>query len=224
MVLVVIATVCLLISIRVYDLGMGWVGIYTPILILLYLFMMRVIFTREQRQHFQLSEDIEVLKYESLSLRRTYLSFALAATFVIGAGIWLAFIGKDIAQATGWGESFVGSLFIAFTTSLPEIAVSFAALRLGAIDMCIANIIGSNLFNMTIVSICDLFYWQGPILAAVSESHIFTGLIILAMTGIFLAGLTSRTQHKTPLGVSWYVPPLIALFLLGAYISFTMSD
>ncbi|TET87895.1 MAG: sodium:calcium antiporter [Dehalococcoidia bacterium] len=224
MVLVMIATVSLLISIRVYDLGMGWVGIYTPILILLYLFMMRWIFTREQRQHFQPSEDIEVLKYESLSLRRTYLGFALAATFVIGAGIWLAFIGKDIAQATGWGESFVGSIFIAFTTSLPEIAVSFAALRLGAVDMCIANIIGSNLFNMTIVSICDLFYWQGPILAAVSESHIFTGLIILVMTGIFLTGLTSRTRHKTLLGVSWYVPLLIALFLLGAYISFTMSD
>lgn len=223
MVLVALATVCIFISTRVYDLGIGWVGIYTPILILLYLFMMRVIFTREQRQNLQPSQDIEALKYEPLSLRRTYLYFALASMFVIGAGIWLAFIGKDIAEVTGWGESFVGSLFIAFTTSLPEISVSFAALRIGAVNMSIGNIIGSNLFNMTIISICDLFYWRGPILAHVSESHAFTGLIVMGMTVIFLAGLISRTRHKI-LGISWYGPPLIALFLLGAYINFTMSD
>jgi cation:H+ antiporter len=143
--------------------------------------------------------------------------------FVIGAGIWLAFVGKDIARVTGWGESFVGSLFIAITTSLPEVAVSFAALRIGAVDMSIANITGSNLFNMTIISICDLFYWRGPILAHVSETHAFTGLIVIGMTVIFLAGLFSRTRHKI-FGISWYVPLLIGLFLLGAYINFTMGD
>jgi cation:H+ antiporter len=223
MVLVAFATACILISTRVYNLGIGWVGIYTPILILLYLFMMRVILTREQRQHWQSSEDIEVLKYQTLSLRRTYLYFALASMFVIGAGIWLPFIGEDIAEVTGWGESFVGSLFIAITTSLPEVAVSFAALRIGAVDMSIANITGSNLFNMTIISICDLFYWRGPILAHVSESHAFTGLIVMGMTIIFLAGLISRTRHKI-LGISWYVPLLIGLYLLGAYINFALSD
>jgi len=144
--------------------------------------------------------------------------------FVIGAGIWLAFIGEDIAEATGWGESFVGSLLIAFTTSLPEMSVSFAALRLGAVDMCVANIIGSNLFNMAIIGVDDLFYWQGPVLAAVSDSHMFTGLIVLAMSCTIMVGLISRTRHKTPLGVSWYVPPLIGLYLLGAYISFALSD
>jgi len=224
MVLVAFATVCILISTKVHDMGIGWMGMYTPLIILLYLFVMRVIFVREQRQNFQPSQDMDVSKYEPMSLRKTYLSFALAAMFVIGAGIWLAFIGEDIAEATGWGESFVGSLFIAFTTSLPELSVSFAALRLGAVDMCVANIIGSNLFNMAIIGVDDLFYWQGPVLAAVSDSHMFTGLIVLAMSCTIMVGLSSRTRHKTPLRVSWYVPLLIGLYLLGAYISFALSD
>lgn len=224
MVLVAVGAVCVLISTRTNnDLGIGWIGIYTPVLILLYLFLMRVIFKYEQRQSFEAPEEIEVSKYESVSLRRAYLGFAIAALFVIGAGTWLAYVGRDIAESTGWDESFVGSLFIAFTTSLPEIAVSFAALQLGAIDMCVANIIGSNMFNMVIIGVDDVFYRQGPVLAAVSESHGFTGLIVLAMTCIVMVGIASRTGRKTRFGFTWYVPLLVGLFLLGAYLSFTQS-
>lgn len=225
MVLVAVGAVCVLISTRTNnDLGIGWmIGIYTPVLVLVYLFLMRMIFKYEQRQSFGAPEETGVSKYESVSLRRAYLGFAIAALFVIGAGTWLAYVGRDIAESTGWEESFVGSLFLAFTTSLPEISVSFAALQLGAIDMCVANIIGSNMFNMTIIAVDDVFYRQGPVLADVSESHGFTGLIVLAMTCIVMFGIVSRTRLKTRFGFTWYVPLLVGLFLLGAYLSFTQS-
>ena len=171
----------------------------------------------------QLSEEAEVSGYADVPLKRAYFRFALAAVFVIGAGTWLAFIGRDIAEATGWGESFVGSLFIAITTSLPEISVSFAALQLGAVDMCVADIIGSNMFNMTIIGVDDLFYRDGPVLAAVSESHAYTGLIVLAMTCIVMVGIMSRARHKTRLGFSWYVPLLVGLFFVSSYVSFALS-
>jgi len=219
MVLVAIVTVCLFIG----DLGIGSIGIYTPILILLYIFIIRAIFRREQRQFVQ-TQDVEATsQYEHITPGRAYLGFAIAALFVIGAGIWLAFIGEDIAEDTKWGESFVGTLFIALTTSLPEISVSFAALRLGSVDMSIGNIIGSNLFNMTIIGIDDLFYWHGPILSNVSDGNVYTGLIVLAMTGIVITGLIFRSQHKT-LRVSWYAPILIALFLVGASTSYITSN
>jgi cation:H+ antiporter len=205
--------------------GIGWIGFYTPLIILLYLFMIRMLFVQERQQQGQALEDTEAeLNYEHMSLRRVYLGYAIAAVFVIGAGTWLAFVGKDIAEATGWGESFVGSLFIAITTSLPEVAVSFSALRLGAVDMGVANMIGSNLFNMAIIGIDDIFYRQGPVLAAVSESHIYTGLVVLVMTGIVIAGFFFRRQYRRPVKVSWYVPVMIAVYLAGAYISFTMGD
>jgi len=205
------------------NLGIGWLGIYTPILILLYIFIIRAIFIREQQKNIQTQDTEVALQYEHISLKTAYLGFTISAAFVIGAGIWLAFIGDQIAESTGWGESFVGSLFIAFTTSLPEVSVSLAALRLGAVDMAIGNVIGSNLFNMTIIGIEDLFYWQGPILDNVSKSQVYTGLIVLVMTGVVITGLVFRLQHKTP-RVSWYVPILVMLFLASAYISFITSN
>jgi len=218
-ILVAVVTACLFIG----DLGIGSIGIYTPILILLYIFMIRAIFRREQRQFAQIRDAEATTQYEHITLGRAYLGFIIAALFVIGAGIWLAFIGEDIADDTNWGESFVGTRFVALTTSLPEISVSYAALRLGAVDMSIANIIGSNLFNMTIIGIDDLFYWHGPILSNVSDSNVYTGLIVLAMTGTVIMGLIFRSQHKK-LRVSWYVPILIALFLAGASVSFITSN
>ena len=204
------------------DLNIGWIGIYTPIIFLLYMFIMRIIFKRERRQQAIIPQDV-ALKHEHVSSRKAYLFFAISAVFIIGAGIWLAFIGEEIATITGWGESFVGSLLLAFATTLPEITVSFSALRLGAVDMCIANMIGSNMFNMTIIGIVDLIYTQGPILSAVSQSHIFTASIVLIMTGVFIAGLIFRPQHKTPLRAGWYSLVLIPLFVFGAYTSFTMA-
>ena len=221
MILVAFAAACIPISSRAWDMDIGLgIGIYTPVLVLLYLFFLRVMFKYEQRHSSQLSEVVEEPGSKTISLRRAYVYFAIAAMFVIGAGIWLAYIGKDIAESTGWGDSFVGSLFVAFSTSLPEITVSFAALQLGAVDMCVANIIGSNIFNILIIAVDDIFYRQGPVLAAVSENHAFTGLIVLVMTSVVIVGLVSRTRHKTRLGFSWYVPFLVGLFVVSAYISF----
>lgn len=222
-VLVALPAIFVLVSTPDFDLNIGWVGIYTPVLILLFLVFMRVIFLQEQKKPVEPQEPEKDQKNRYISLRKTYLYFFISAIFVVGAGIWLAFIGKDIAESTGWKESFVGSLFIAFTTSLPEMVVSFAALRLRALDMCLGNIIGSNLFNMAIIGIYDLSYTEGPILADVSNSHAFTGLIVLLMTSIIMIGITFRAKHKTILRVSWYTPILLILYLIGAYASFTVK-
>jgi len=222
MVLVLVAAASIFISSRFSALGIGWIGWYTPIIILLYLVFMWKIFRSEQRQPSpQVSDQRAEPDYGEIPLRRVYLYFAIAAAFIIGAGTWLAIIGGEIAAITGWGESFVGSLLLGFTTTLPEITVSFVAMRMGAVDMAVANMIGSNLFNMTVIPIDDLFYLQGPVLASVSESHLITALVVILMTGIFMAGL--RFRPKRFLRLSWCNMALIALFLIGAYFSYTLA-
>jgi len=115
----------------------------------------------------------------------------------------------------------VGSLLLAFTTTLPEITVSFAAMRLGAIDMAVANIIGSNLFNLTIIPIDDLLYIKGPVLAGVSEGHLITAAALVAMTLLFIAGGRFKPGRFSRL--SWWNCTMILLFLAGAYFSFTTA-
>ncbi len=48
---------------------------------------------------------------------------------------------------------------------MPELAVTLSALRMGALDMAIGNLLGSNLFNVVIIAVDDLFYRPGALLA-----------------------------------------------------------
>ena len=222
LILVAFSAASLIVSRLVSIPGIGWVGLYTPAIFLLYLLMVKMMLNYERGQRAQSSGAETLLQYDGISLRRAYQRFALAAIFIIGAGVWLALVGKEIAEATGLGQGFVGSLFLGFTTTLPEVVVSYSALRLGATDLCVANMIGSNLFNMAIIGIDDLFYTQGPILHGVSQNHILTALVALLMTGIVIVGLVSRPRRKTQLGASWYSLALAAVFLLGAYANFAV--
>ncbi|GAH78018.1 unnamed protein product, partial [marine sediment metagenome] len=106
-------------------------------------------------------------------------------------------------------------------TAIPEISVSFAAMRMGARDMAIATMLGSNLFNMTIIPIDDLLYLKGPILAAVSETHLITAFAVILMTVIFTVGLNFKPRRFFRL--NWWNSALILLFLFSAYFSFTMA-
>ena len=216
--LVLVVAISIFVSAWFYAMPIGWIGWYTPAIILLYLLSVRQIFLSERRQ--PATQEASLYRGEE-SLKRVYLYFSISAVFIIGAGIWLATIGDEIALSTGWGQSFVGSLFLAFTTTLPEITVSFTAMRMGAIDLAIANMIGSNLFNLTIIPIDDIIYLKSPILAGVSEGHLITAATVMVMTLIFIAGF--RLKPSRVLRLSWWNCTLIVLFLAGAYGSFIVA-
>ena len=150
-----------------------------------------------------------------------YLRYALAAMAVIGTGIWLAVSGDEIAEATGWGAGFIGGLFLAVSTSMPELVVTVAAVRLGAIDMAVADALGANMINIAKIVAIDLFCSEGPVLSLVSRDHLTTAVVAIAMTFIVILGLRFRQERKTFVVISWYGPLLIGLYIFGAYALFT---
>ena len=203
--------------------ALGWVGVSSLVLIALYLVSMRVIFTHERHRPAQKSQEVvQELQYAEIALHSTVLRYAGAAVLVVGAALWLPQLGAELARQTGLGEAFVGSLFIAITTSLPEIAVSLAAVRIGALDLGIGNILGSNLFNLLILGLDDVFYRQGPILAGADISHGVSILAVVTMNALFLIGLTYRVMTKR-FAVTWdtgaiavvYVTAVVLAYVLG---------
>ena len=207
----------ILLASNVWDGAIGWVGIYSIVLVLLYVWGSRRIF-RSERSH---EVEPKLLQYRNISSRRIYSVLTISALGIIGAGTWLALIGDEIAAGTGWDTTFVGSLFLAATTSLPELVVSIAALRIGARDMAIANMLGSNMFNMGIVIAGDdLFYTGGSLFSAVSPGHIFSAAIAILMTLIVIAGLIVRPRRKVLRRISWYTVALVIVYLGGAYALF----
>lgn len=219
--LIAFAGASIILSNRLWGGGVYGLSIYSAVLVLLYLFGSRYIFSRERNSP---SVEATAFRYRNISARRAYLGFAIAAIVVIGTGTWLATVGDEIAAVTGLGTTFVGSLFLALTTSLPELVVAITALRIGAVDMAIADVLGSNMFNIGIgVAIYDLSHGRASVFAVLSQSHIITAIAVILMTLIVIVGLISRTRRKTPLAMSWYSIVLLGLYITGAYFLFTMS-
>ncbi len=143
-----------------------------------------------------------------------FLKLFISIIFVVGGSIFLANSADVIAQTTGLGRTFVGSIFLAFATSLPELVVTLSALKLGQLDLALGNIFGSNMTNIFILSLCDIFHKGQRILSVVSPTHIFTGILSIVLVSIAIIGLRSKNKMKIGfIGVDSVI--MLILFILG---------
>ncbi|MGE3509981.1 MAG: sodium:calcium antiporter [Vicinamibacterales bacterium] len=202
----------------------GWVALYSPLLIVLYFVAMRVLFIHERRRR---SSDslLETANPANVhvTLRSALVRYGVAAVFVVGAALTLPALGASLARETGLGEAFVGSLFIALTTSLPEIVVSIAAVRMGALHLGIGNVLGSNLFNLLILGLDDVFYTKGPLLSVVDSSHLISVLAVVLMNALFLIGLTQQVLTKR-FRVAWDTGAIAVVYAGAVWLAFLMRS
>lgn len=204
--------------------AIGWIGLYAPALIAVYFVSMRLIFTHERQRRIRESQEVaEELQYADVPLGTAVLHYTVAALFVVGAALWLPRLGAELARQTGLGEAFVGSLFIAITTSLPEIVVSLAAVRIGAIDLGIGNVLGSNLFNLLILGLDDVFYRQGPLLTVADATHGIAILAVVMMNALFLIGLTYRVITKR-FAVAWDTGAIAAVYVAAVSLAYLLRS
>jgi cation:H+ antiporter len=176
---------------------LGWIGPYTIIFIVVYITAMRLLFNYEKRHIAAYIKEVAVeAKYEDISKKSAYINYGINALVVITAAVFLPKVGEGIAETTGLGQTFVGNIFIALATSLPEVVVSIAAIRMDAVDLAIGNLFGSNIFNIFILAIDDLFFVKGPILLHVSQTHLISAVSAITMTAIAVIGLTYRAEKK----------------------------
>lgn len=112
------------------------------------------------------------------------------------AGTKLCRYADVIADKSGLSGSWIGLILLATVTSLPELAVTIAAFRMGALDMAIANLLGSNLFNIFILALEDMIFFTGPLLAYISPMHAFSAMSAVIMSGIVIIGLVYRPNTR----------------------------
>jgi cation:H+ antiporter len=200
-------------------LTLGWVGIPSIAILILYLVGMWWIFRRERGQRLYAAPNTSD-QYDELTTRTVGIRFALAAAAVVAAGIWLSFIGDEIGRTTGWGSTFIGSMFLAICTSAPELVVAITALRIGAVDLAVADILGANMLDIAVILPVDLAQGRGSVLASVSSGHLIVASVAVTMTISAIAGLRFRRGRKLFKVASWYTPLLIALYIFGSYALF----
>lgn len=192
-----------------------------PVLILaIYFFATYLIFKSEKTKAGG-SHQVKTAKLQSGS--KVWLQFFIFSVILVSSAIYLAKFGDEIARipigGVALGGTFVGSLFMAISTSLPEVVVAISAVRIGALDMALGNIFGSNMFNMLIIPITDLVLGRKVILSCASSVHLFTILFVVISSCIVMAGLVYRSRRKVS-ALAWDSASIVFIYFAANIVNF----
>jgi len=176
-----------------------------------------LILRREHRQQTktepetQLPSETRLAQHPALHF---YSVLALLCLLIIGGGIILSILGARMAlppEQGGFGleASLIGTFFLAISTSLPELVISFASVRMGFLDMAVGNVLGSNLFNLLIIFMADIAMRGGSLLTHASPKNWTSAGLILLLT-LLGGGLLRTRTHKASTTVA---AAMVALYI-----------
>lgn len=156
-----------------------------------------------------LDQDLEEIAPEttrphprfSRALLRPVLGYLAAAAVILYVAPRLAEAAERMSTLSGLGQTFVGTTALALATSLPELVSTITAIRIGAPDLAMGNIFGSNAFNMLLFLPLD---WAspGPFFASLHPYHSLTAFAVISATTLGVAGQILKPREKR-----WFLAP-----------------
>ncbi|MDP3748819.1 MAG: hypothetical protein Q8Q88_17410 [Phenylobacterium sp.] len=160
---------------------------------------------------------------ESAGLGRLLLLIAVTGAVILIAGYALARSGEAIARQTGLGESFFGAVFLAGATSLPEVSSATAAVRLKRPQMAIGDVLGGNMFNLSLILLVDVLYRPGPVLAGLGAFSVTAACLGALMCGLLLIGLVER-RDRTILRMGYDSVGMLLTYGIGLAVLYRLKD
>ncbi|MBP8857243.1 MAG: sodium:calcium antiporter [Anaerolineaceae bacterium] len=200
------------------DLSLGWVGLDSIALMLLYVLAVRLIY--HQTPQPGPGHAAPPIPDSVPKLGVAIFGFALAAAGLIFITPWMVRTSNDIATITGLGTTFIGTTLVALVTSLPELVTTITAIRLGAADMAVGNLFGSNMFNMFALGLTDVFFTQGRFLSVVDPAFLVIASLGLIMTGMALIGNLARLERRV-LFIELDALALVLVYFGGIWLLYT---
>lgn len=140
-----------------------------------------------------------------------WVEFILSSAIIVFAAIKLAEYGDAISVRTKLGGLFIGVIFMAGATSLPELLTTINSINQGIPDLAAGNMFGSCMFNMLLLGIMDMINWQERILRRVARRHALTGSIASLLITLAIFFIMADINLK----IGWV--GLDSLVLIGTY-------
>lgn len=143
-----------------------------------------------------------------------FLIFVIALGVLIWGADLLITQSERIALKFNITEFIIGATLIALGTSLPEMAASVAASLSDKHDIAIANVIGSNILNITLVlaSVFLIATNINPVRDFFAKDSTWALVPVLVFILMIIDGVISRFDA------------LLLLLLMGAYLVFLLQD
>jgi cation:H+ antiporter len=170
-------------------------------------------------------------KYKEISTRMAYIRYSLYALVIVSSGIFMGILGAKLADAPinifgislTLGGTLMGTIFFAITTSLPELVVTMSSIKLKSYDMALGNVLGSNLFNLAIIGMADIFFIRGPILVHADYNQLITIILSVLMIGLVILGINNGSKKVIFRKLSFETLFLPILYLVGFIILWKLN-
>jgi cation:H+ antiporter len=148
-----------------------------------------------------------------------WLQFAALAAVVALAGWAIAQAAVPLSRASGLSQTIVGTLFTSVSTSMPELVIALAAVRRGALNLAVGNILGGNCFDVLFLAAADAAYRGGSLYHAVSGTQIGWLALGILLNGVLLLGMLRRQRHG-PGNIGFEGVLVLAMYALGVVMLF----
>ena len=136
-----------------------------------------------------------------------------AGVALLGGGAWLAIENAvAVAEMFGMSDRLIGITVIAVGTSAPELITSIIAIRRGHADIGIGNIVGSNIYNVLMIT--GVAAAVSPI--AVGEHVYVDYAVMVAFSAALLVALRTAAVRR-PFGAALAVS-------YAAYLAFSFLE
>lgn len=211
------ATAALALVVRPATTLLG-VSPFSTLLLLTFVFGTRAVYLQGRRAAAEVARGAAMRP--SGRLAGPIVRFALAAAVILVAAPRFARYAERIAEVSGLGDTFVGTWLVGLATSLPELVASLAALRMGAFDLAVGNLFGSNAFNMVILLALDVTQPGGSVLPLLDPGHLVAAMAAILLMSLGLAAIVYRAERRfslvEPSSAGMLIVYLAALWLLYA--------
>lgn len=153
-------------------------------------------------------------------------SYPILVALVI-AGLVMLYFGArffvdgavELAHIFGLSELLIGLIVVAVGTSLPEICISVIAAHRGENDMAVANIVGSNIFNVLFVLGIGACLVDVPI----PESTIYFHMpIMLLLTAGMICAAKYKNNISRPMAACFVAIYIVYVAIMFAIPSLTL--
>jgi cation:H+ antiporter len=167
-------------------------------ILIAYLLGARLIYFDQRYSAAQLGEPAQTMLVPEghVSLRKAIVGYLFGAAVIVVAAPYMAEASGELAERTGLGGTFFGTTLVAFCTSLPELVATVVSVRMGAFDLALGNIFGSNAFNMILMVPLDIAF-PGSLMAHVSQTHVLTAFATIVVTSLAVLGQLYQVEKRT---------------------------
>jgi cation:H+ antiporter len=147
------------------------------------------------------------------ALTSAILIFVVSSIFVVFAGIGLARFGDELAEKTGWGALWVGTLLVSIATSLPELTINISAVWLeDSPGLALGNVFGANMINILVLALAALLFGVRNLFEKKGKD---TRLLVLLGVGLVALAMVMAATGDLSLGPT----SLGALLIAVAYVA-----